>query len=369
LDVEFPIIGQLRMPLLIIEYTFMIICFELGIIYLIKYRKQKEEMKPLQIIGYASLFFSYSLMTLFFIIADYYTSDVIETPFIIWRQGSVRAIFLNLGYFSLIIGVFLFIFVMENYKIYAFKKYFFTKCFLILIIIFSIFFFIDIQLTQNLALMFWPLFFLFLVIYIVDYVKIAKTNEKVILKELKILSIFLLLGFGFFLTTDASIGILGLGSRLIGSIIQLIAVVLLFFLFLSLPLSELDWQGKIEEIWVLIKGGICLYHKNFKKKIEFVEEDLISGAIASVGMMLNELSTSKGKLSIIKKKGKAVYVFTSDYITAVLICKEELNIINFLLKKFVQKFEAIYYKVLIDFDGDKTIFTPVDSIVKEIFMK
>jgi hypothetical protein len=172
------------------------------------------------------------------------------------------------------------------------------------------------------------------------------------------------------MTTDVAITTFGLFSRLIGSILQLIAVILLFFFFLSLPsFSEFEFRDKIEEIYVMRKGGVCLYHKNFEKETDSLEKEIMSGAIASISIMLERISTTKGKLSVIQKKDKSVLIFSSDYIAGVLISKEELEIIKFLLKKFVHKFESVFRKVLINFDGGTTIFSPTESLVKEIFFK
>ena len=65
--IEFPITGPLRGPLLVIDWIFVLISFELGLIFLIKYKLQREEIKNLQELGYASLFLGISLMILFYI--------------------------------------------------------------------------------------------------------------------------------------------------------------------------------------------------------------------------------------------------------------------------------------------------------------
>jgi len=368
---EFPIIGDLRGVMLIIEWTFAFICLELALIFCMKYFKLKKGERSLQEIGYASLFFGFSFMWYFFIIADYYLSEEIITPFLIWSQGSERALFLNLGYFSLMIGAFSFIRIMEKFKIYLFRKYFFSIWFIILIVLFWTFFFIDIDITQNLAMMFWPPFIIFLVIYLIDFVKIMQNNENILIGILKYLPAFLLLIVGFALTTDIIIEPFGLGFRLVGSIFQLISTIILFYYFINLPsFTEFEWQEKIEELYLIEEAGICLFHKAFIDKIEFDEDQLISSALSSINMVLNELTQENKKgISIIKKEGKILTIYTSDYVSAVLFSKEELEYINISIEKFVKKVEKIYGNVLIDWKGNLDIFASVENLVDEIFIK
>ena len=86
---EFPISGPLRFPLLIFEWIFAFIAIELGFIFILKYYAQKEKAKTFQELGFASFFLSFSLMWFFFIIGNYYSSDINQTPFLRWNEGSL----------------------------------------------------------------------------------------------------------------------------------------------------------------------------------------------------------------------------------------------------------------------------------------
>ena len=118
---EFPITGQLRLPLLIMEWIYIITGFEISLIFLVRYFKQEKNLRNLQDIGYFSVFFGFSLMWFFFIIGDYYSSDDIVSPFLFWNQGSERALFLNFGYFTMIIATFFYSYVWKS-MIFFFSK-------------------------------------------------------------------------------------------------------------------------------------------------------------------------------------------------------------------------------------------------------
>jgi hypothetical protein len=362
----------MRPLLLIIEWTFSFITLELAIIFIIKYLRHKDKIKDLRDLGYASLFIGYSLFWYWFIISDYYVSEQVISPFFIWKQGSERYVFLNLSYVSLMVGALFFIYIMEKYRVYLFRKNFFTYCFLFLISIFMISFLIDIELTQDISILFWPLYVLFLILYIVDFVKIKQNREKILKGVAKYLSPFLLLAGSFVMTTDFAIEFVGsFGIRLAGSIIQLISMIIVYYFFSTLPsFHEFEWRDKIEELYLIDRAGVCLYNKSFIDKIEFDEEHLISSALASINIILQELTqNNKMGLSVIKKEEKIITIFTSEYSSAIIFSSKELEYIGEALKKFIKNFEAIYKNVLINWDGDTDIFTPVESLIDDIFLE
>ncbi len=369
--VEFPIVGTYRLPLLIIEWIVAFICLEIALVFLMRFiRSRKKEVHNFQEFGYFALLLGFSLMWLFFVLGDYYVSEEIVSPFYIWNTGSERMVILNLGYFSLMFCAFLFILLMEKYKIYLFKKYLFSIIFLILIVIFIISFFVDIGITQQLSMVFWPLFFFFFIIYTMDFGKIIRSSsEYTLLKLLEFFTGFVLLALGFVFTTDFVTSRFGLGFRLIGDIIQLVGILLISHFFLTIPaFAEFDWQESVEDVYLIDKSGICLLYKSFDPETELADENLISGAIASVNLMLQELTKSEG-ISVLSKKDKTIIIYPSKFISGVVFSKRELINIKINIKRFVKKFEAIYQTILPDWDGDINIFKPTEHLAEEIFAK
>ena len=109
----FPLSGQIRLSLIIIEWIVFLFSLELGVIFYIRYRNQTTKIRSKEEIGYVTLFLGFSLMTLFFIKSDYFSSYINISPYLIWDFGSERQLYLNFGYFFLLFGAFLFIYIVE----------------------------------------------------------------------------------------------------------------------------------------------------------------------------------------------------------------------------------------------------------------
>ena len=365
--IQFPITGDLRLPLLIMEWIYIITGFQISFYFLIRYFKQEKSLRNLQDCGYSSVFFGFSLMWVFYIIGDYYSSENIISPFFIWNQGSVRTLFLNIGYFAVTIGVFFLLLSVEKYDVFLFRRYFFTFIFSISSILFFILFFIDIRITQPITYVFWISFIAFFAIYLIKFLK--RLKKKGILLFIGI--VFMLIGF--LLTTDALIEMLGLEGRMVGAILQLLSVIILSYFFSILPpFSEFDWQEKIEAVFLINEAGLCLYYKAFSNKKEFINENLISVAISSMYIMLQELTKSgegsKG-ISVIKKEGENIIISHGNFVKGVLYTSEELNFPKIVLKNFVEKFETLYHNILKDWKGDVNQFKPIETVANDLFLK
>lgn len=344
-------------------------CFELGLYFQLKYKKQPVKIKYSQDIGFSALFYGISLMRLFLLIGDYYAIGTITSPFLIWSSGSFRFLFLTFGYLSINIGFLLFTFYMEKYKKFLLKKYLFTFCFLIQIFIFISMVLIDLFSILYLSVLKLPLFIIFLLIYAKDYDKQVKKQKIFPNDGLKMGVPILLLLFGHILTIDFFCYYFGFITRLSGIGMQLIAIGLIFKTLRSfVPFFEFDWQDKIENIHILNRDGINLYSKSFLEEEKTIDDHFISGALSSINIMLNELmNTKENKISIIKKKNKIVTIFTSVYVIGVLVSTEELEFFKHNLKGIVLKTEMLYKNLLINWNGDRTKFNPINDIVTDIF--
>ena len=364
---EFPITGDIRLPLLIMEWVLIITGFEISLIFLVRFFKQEKTLRNLQDVGYFSIIFGFSLMWVFYIIGNYFVPDDIVSPFLIWRSGSQRALFLSLGYFSIIFFTVFFLLCVEKYIIFIFKRFVFTTIFSLCGIMFLIVFFIDIRLTQLITYVFWTSFSSFFMVYFIKFIKKLGKN-----KIFLIGGVFLLI-FGFLLTIDVVIGIFGLESRMIGVIIMLFSVIFLSYFFLTLPpFSEFDWQDKIEAVFLVNDAGICIYYKVYSERKDLLDENIISAAITGINIMLRELSETseeRNAISVLKKKGENVIIYQGKSVSGVLYTSEELNFPKIVLKDFTDKFETLYYNILIKWDGSTDIFKPAETIANDLFRK
>jgi hypothetical protein len=367
--ITFPIDDALRFPLLLLEWVFAVISLELGLLFVLKYRKQQKQLKTLQELGYTALFFGISLMWFFHIMGDYFSSNTPSSPFLIWSVGSMHDLFINGAYYSFMNCALIFCYFMEKYKIILFKKYLFTYILLTYNIISLFIILVNLGVIQILFIVFWSFFMCFFTIYFIGFYKKVFQLEVISVKLAKSLPILLLLFLGFFFSMEYLVTIYGLTFRLAGAIFQIVIGGAIFASFKKLPpLSEFDWKAKLEDLYVMTKSGICLYHKSFQETTEAFDQHIISGAFISINVLLDELApaTTQGS-SIIKKKGKIVNLFASTFLSGVLISTEEMPAINFHLIEFILKLEQIYYPVLVDWKGEIEIFDPIAHIAKGYF--
>ena len=79
------------------------------------------------------------------------------------------------------------------------------------------------------------------------------------------------------------------------------------------------------------------------------------------------MKPSYKEILIIRKKGKLVYVYQSDFIIGVIFSKKESKTIELYMKQLVTKVEQVYNNVLKNWDGNIDIFNPVKDIFDDIF--
>ncbi|TFG23603.1 MAG: hypothetical protein EU533_03025 [Promethearchaeota archaeon] len=355
LQVDFPIMGPMRKYLILMEWIIVFVCFELSVIFLIRYYHSKKKSKNIQELSYAGLIFSYSLNWTFYIISDFYMPT-----------SELRMIYLNFGYFALMGGALLFIFIMER-NIIIFRKNFFTIIFVILTILFFLVLIIDINYTQLFSAIPWPFFVIFFIFYFYDLAKKAPEDTNKGIVFLKFFSGFLLLGIGYVLTIDAVTNVFGLMARFYGDMVQILAMTVLYLFFTTLPpLSEFNWHDKIESVYLINKSGIPLFVKTFGVEKSAGYEVVVPGALTSIQMMLKEITKTEG-ISVIKKANSITIIVPRDLIIGVIITKEDLNSLKILLQKFVKKVETVYQNILPHWRNDQAILKPIESIYNSIF--
>jgi hypothetical protein len=361
--------GDLRLPLLTLEWIFAILAVELALVFLIKWARQDSQLRTKQELGYMALFTGLALNWFLLILADYYMADTITTPFFIWSAGSMQGLFINLGSFCLMLGMLTFSFTIEKYRRFLVRKYFFTMCVSLLVGGAIIAFLINLESYIITTLIQWVLLLVFLGIYYVDLFQKSLRTKSPVLDLFKFIPAFLIIAVGVFCATQFGITPLNYTLRFTGSIIQLIAIIVITFFSIKLPaLAEYDWKEKIEELYLINNAGICLLHRNFSGKIDTIDEHLKAGAITSINIILQSLTPSqKTRTSIIEKKGKILTIYSGSFSSGVIISTEELRPITYHLKEFIQKFEAIYADMLLDWRGDTDIFVPVDAMVNQFF--
>lgn len=352
------------------EIILLFACFELGAILLARYLKSEKNMRNSEELGYSLLFLGFFLMSFFFIISDYYSSDDFTSPFLIWKEGSMRYLFLNLGYFSLLIVGIIFLYCIEKNKIYLYKKYVFTILFSILAIIFTILFIIDMRLSQQMTYVLWGVYLMFLLFYLGDFIKkVQKNRQKLIIGIIKFFPGLVLWLFGFSLTTTIFAEIFGHEARLIGIILEIFGIFLLFLFFITLPpFSEFNWHDSIEELLIMNNPGLVIYEKKVKNIEDKHDGVLVGGALKHVKILLENISKSEsGGISTFEKKGIIIIIYQSKHLTGVIFSTKNLRVLQLLLQKLINRIELIYANIIPKWNGDLSVFEPIDILYDDIF--
>ena len=74
-------------------------------------------------------------------------------------------------------------------------------------------------------------------------------------------------------------------------------------------------------------------------------------------------------MSVLHKKGKIVVIYPSKNITGVMFCTKDLHMLKFLLQKMISRIELVFKNVLANWDGDPSVFQPIEFICDDIFKK
>jgi hypothetical protein len=269
-------------------------------------------------------------------------------------------------------GGFLFIFTMEKTKIFL-KKYLFSVLYLAVIVAFLLIIVININLAQFFSFFPFPVFVLFFTFYLIDLAKNYSNTGDVAKTFIQFSIGFILLGLGFTLTTDYMTLRFGLEIKLIGDLLQIIAISFIYIFFSKLPpLIEFDWYNKIERVFLLEKSGLCLFAKNIIDEAdedeENVDKNILTGIVSGLNTFLETLTDNQG-ITVIKKENKKVIIYPSELFTGVIISQQDLISIEKLLIRFVERVESIYKSMIGEWDGNLEVFDPINRIFNNIFRK
>ena len=357
-EINSHITGPLKEPMLIIASFAVLIFMQLTIMLLIRIRKEKGiKLKAIQEEAYFWLILGFALSKLFYIVGDFH----IDVAF--------RREIYNIAYVMQWAGVFGFSFMLERNKKFI-TKYIFSSISLILSVGFIFVIFLVPDLVQSYSI----LFYLIYVIIFITFVKIGIIDfyKKNVIGNYKLPVISFITGgfmvlFGFTLASDIAINLFGLQIRILGDIFEIIGFIFLYYFFITSPsFSEYEWQDKIDSLFITHKSGLVLYSRNFREKKNLMDHTVVGGSITSVKIFLEMITEIKGD-SVIEKEGKIVIIHPVRKIIGILICDEKLKSLQTLLNNFTKKVCTIYQKILEDWDGELSVFRPIENIVKEFF--
>ncbi|TFF95132.1 MAG: hypothetical protein EU544_03395, partial [Promethearchaeota archaeon] len=241
----YPIIGPFREPLIIMEWLLIFLCYELGLLSLFKYVDAKKELRSANDLSFSLLAFGYGSQWVVYVYADFYIMGAEQ-----------RYEVLAFAYLVLISFVFAFVYVVEKDYI-LFRKRFFTAAFAVLTLLYLIVMLWEVSYTQPLSFFYWPLFIGFFLLYTHKLFNKYMFEKRSLWHYMKFFSGFVLLMLGYGLTHDYLVERVGIHLRLVGDILQLIAVAMIYLVITQLPpFIEFEWHEKIHSLFLMNNAGL-----------------------------------------------------------------------------------------------------------------
>ncbi len=351
----FPITGELREFALFLEWIVLFCYTEIGLLYILKSFGKNKNIRSSQERAYAFLFFSYSLMWFWRILADYYSPNL-----------NIRNVLIFYSIISQMISAFIFILLIEIMKTF-YKRFLFSIIFISFVIALTFLSIVNVGLAYRITFFIWIIYLSSSIYYLTKLRKIEEYKENIKIFCIYFISGFTLLVIGLWMTSSTPYELFGIGVRIIGDFFQLFAILLLYIFLNSLPAyPEFDWFDTIEYVIIMDKSGTLLYSIGFSGEEGDSYASLISGHIYSIQVILQGI-TKKKDITVINREQNIVIIYPGIYINGIIICKKDLNSLRTLIAKFVYKIEAVYSNVLKSWKGDLEIFKPIKQIYNEIF--
>ena len=366
-DLSFPITGAFRTPMLFMEWIFVVLAFNVCFIFILKYKRQDRDEKQKQELGFASLFAGFGSIVLFFIVGDYFATETEISPFLWWPVGTTRDLVTNIGYIFGVLCILAFMIIMEGYRRYVMNRRWFSIVYASLFIPYFVIFTLDMQLSRELSPIFVVLFGLFMLIFLVDLGRNVEKRKGGVATPI-LLTTFFTAFAGFFFTFDIAGELFGQEIRILGASLLVAAFVAFFLVFIQLPsLASLDWKKLIDFVLIFDKGGMCMLQRAYIEHGNKVDENLVSGALSTVGSILEEMTRTERGLSAIKKRGKVVTMYSSELVTGTIVGNDENEFLARKLKNFIQTFESIYRNDIITWKGESGSFDQIKSWMDATF--
>jgi len=116
------------------------------------------------------------------------------------------------------------------------------------------------------------------------------------------------------------------------------------------------------------KSGLSFYSRlyDFYKDAR-IQEFFISGALSSIDTIL-QTTTGKKKLKMVNLPDKTmIFEYRSNFI-GVVLADQGMRTLQYRLKQYADEFERRFGAILENWNGDTTIFEPMEKITDRFFI-
>ncbi len=348
---------------LILTTVLATLLIQMGVYFFIKWRKYDAKLRLKdQVINLS--------MSFFFMFWGF--SNIVSLPFDLGRVEA-RFFVLKVDLLFFIVGAFSLIYTIMKILEIQHKKFYLT------ILIASIIFVLVSQSPINYI---WYYSILSSIIFVVIIYFIYKTN-KIVQGITKKRLIPISIGFLIFSTSyirknlypiiTETLHICPLNDLFtlnLGKSIDILGMLLISLGFYTLDFAELKWKNAINNLLIINNGGICLYHYKFTESIENdFDRQLAAGAIMGVQSILGEILDKQKTehLEVIDYKGKKILFSKGNYVNAVLIADQDLDILHDKLKILINDIE-LQFKIYLEKNLTQlNLYYPIKYFIEDIF--
>ena len=345
----------LREPIIIIEWILIFVFLEGGILAFYRYLNKGKFKRSIYELVFSFVFLSIAFNLIFTIIADFHLS----------LSDQKRTIFFVSGIVNLSSSILIIILSIKQGNMLF--QHVSIGLLAVLILIFGLSTYVHTDIIYSQSILFiagYMGFFLIFFNYLIKRYGL-KSLERFFRVGISIGFLFLIVGH--LLTNPLFFGNNDLEIRLLGDMILLAGVILTSYPVLKIPpLVELLWKDKLDSLFIMDSSGVCLYYYYFNKPKTEIHESLITGAIMTIRIILDEITEEKG-VSTIKKEEGTTIIYPGKKLFGVIICQEDLSAPKVLIKDLIDKVELIYEPILENWDGELDVFNPIELIVQDIF--
>ncbi len=154
----------------------------------------------------------------------------------------------------------------------------------------------------------------------------------------------------------------------------MVGLLLIFYGFSADVFLESDWRKYLMEYYIIENNtGKPLFYKNLfyaSTSGEIPDTVLFSGGIVGVMAMIREFTQSQKELNIIDKGVIKILIERGEQVTGVFVVKENLSILQYLLRKTVHEFESTLGVFLTNpGEGNTDIFRATGTIIDQLFKR
>ncbi len=349
------ITGFTREPAIIMEWILVFVFLETGLMSFFKYVNAGKDKKSRYDVGFAVLFTIFSGKGILALLGDFYAEST-----------SISKNLLFIGEIIQAAGYLAFVVVIEQ-KERFFAKRLFTVCTVVVTAAMISVVFADPVLSSILSLACSMIFSIFFVLFYARMTRKSTLENISRRAEARSFVWFIGIGIGHILSTSIVSQLLDPAYRLVGDAIMLVSIPGIYIFIARMPpLIEIDWYSKLESVFIMHSSGVCIYNYYFNKPSVEMHQNLITGAITSIRVLLEQITKQSG-ISVIKKDQNTTIIYPGKQVFGVLICKEDIEAGRFLAKKIVDRVESIFSPLFDKWEGDLAVFEPVDQMRAEIF--